>query len=180
MLGLGHLGGDRLTLDFKGSSIRIERAGRLWNDGRDVVVRGRQVDGQLTLVDADIAGLRITAFIDSGAQSTVGNMALRALAGRKPAVGAFYPTPIVSATGQTIDAELADLPNLRIGGVRLPNWPVAFADLHTFKMWNLIDRPAIQIGVDILSRFETVSLDFARNEVRFRIAGMDDALVTNA
>jgi len=179
MLGLGHLGGQRLTLDFKASSIRIERSGRFWNEGRDVVVRGKQVDGQLTLVDADIAGVKITAFIDSGAQSTVGNLALRALASRKPTVGAFYPTPIVSATGQTIDAELADLPNLRIGGVRMPNWPVAFADLHTFRMWNLVERPAIQIGVDILSRFETVSLDFARNEVRFRLAGFDGALVTN-
>jgi len=35
-------------------------------------------------------------------------------------------------------------------------------------MWNLTDKPAILIGVDLLSRFESVCLDFARNEVRFR------------
>ena len=179
LLGLDHLGGQRLTLDFRTPSVKIEESGRFWNGGRDVVVRGRQVSGQLTLVDADIAGLKITAFIDSGAQNTIGNMALRALAAKRP-LGVFYPTPIVSATGQSIDAEISDLPNLRIGGVKMPNWPVAFAELHTFKMWNLVDHPAILIGVDILTRFENVSLDFARNEVRFRLPGVDGAMVTRA
>ena len=178
LLGLDHLGGQRLTLDFRTPSVRIETATKLWNAGRDVVVRGRQVSGQLTLVDADIAGLKITAFIDSGAQSTIGNLALRNLAangGR--ALGVWATTPIVSATGQTIEAELANLPNLRIGGMRVPNWPVAFAELHTFHMWNLVDQPAILIGVDILSRFESVSLDFFRNEVRFRLPSAEGAMV---
>jgi len=76
---------------------------------------------------------------------------------------------VVSATGQTITAEIADFPGLRIGGMHLPSWPVAFADLHTFQLWSLIDRPALMIGVDVLSRFDYVSLDFARDEVRFRI-----------
>ena len=51
----------------------------------------------------------------------------------------------------------------------LPNWPVAFADLHTFRMWDLIRAPAILIGVDMLSRFETVCLDFRHDEVAFRL-----------
>ncbi len=36
-------------------------------------------------------------------------------------------------------------------------------------MWRLTDRPAILLGVDVLSRFEWVCLDFARDEVRFRL-----------
>ncbi|MEP6967617.1 MAG: aspartyl protease, partial [Pseudomonadota bacterium] len=76
---------------------------------------------------------------------------------------------VLSATGQTIMAQMADLPRLRVGTLQLPFWPVAFADLHTFRMWNLIDKPAILLGMDVLSRFEYVSLDFARDEVRFRL-----------
>jgi hypothetical protein len=106
-------------------------------------------------------------------------MALRAWAAdRGRAIGAWKTAPIVSATGQTIKAELADLPNLRVGGFSLPNWPVAFAELHTFRMWNLVDRPAILIGIDILSRFQSVSLDFLRSEVRFRLAEIDGVRVT--
>ena len=60
-------------------------------------------------------------------------------------------------------------PRLRIGGLQFPAWSVAFADLHTFKLWDLVSRPAILIGVDILSRFATVCLDFRRDEVRLRL-----------
>lgn len=56
---------------------------------------------------------------------------------------------IISAIGQTIDAE--------------------FADLLTFKLWALVNRPAILLGGDVLRRFETVCLDFSRDEVRFRL-----------
>ena len=64
---------------------------------------------------------------------------------------------------------MADLPDLSIGALKLTYWPVAFADLHTFAMWNMIEAPAILLGVDILSRFESVCLDFARAEVRLRL-----------
>ena len=54
---------------------------------------------------------------------------------------------------------------------------MAFADLHTFHLWNMIDKPALLLGVDVLSRFETVSLDFGRGEVRFRAPSQDGAIV---
>ncbi len=180
LLGLDHLGGQRLILDFKNEALRIAASSRFFGSTDDVVIKASRVSGQLTLVDADVAGIHITAFIDSGAQSTIGNMALRTLAIARGATSAWYSTPILSATGQTIASEMASLPNLRIGGLKLPSWPVAFADLHTFRMWDLVDKPAILIGVDILSRFESVSLDFARNEVRFRLPNVDGAMVTRA
>ena len=169
MLGLDRLEGRELTLDFGGRALRIAVSQQVRRDPGIIAVKARRRDGQLTLVDADLAGIPLVAFLDSGAQNTIGNRALRARALARNSSSRWTETPIVSVTGQTILAEMADLPHLRIGGLRLPNWPVAFADLHTFHMWNMIDRPAILIGVDILSRFQTVCLDFARNEVRFRL-----------
>ena len=169
LLGLDALGNQLVTLDFKGQTLKVEAPGRLWRDPDDIALKATRRDGQMTLVDADLAGIAITAFLDSGAQNTIGNLALRDLAvARRPTIP-WFATVIASATGQTIDAEMLDLPNLRVGGLRLPNWPVAFADLHTFRMWDLVKRPAILLGVDVLSRFETVCLDFSRNEVRFRL-----------
>ena len=169
MLGLDRLEGQELTLDFQGEVLRINPPGRLWRDPADVAVKALRRDGQLTLVDADLAGIPLVAFLDSGAQNTIGNMALRQLAITRNPTCIWTDTPIVSATGQSIDAQMADLPQLRVGGMRLPNWPVAFADLHTFQMWDLTHKPAILLGVDVLSRFQSVCLDFARNEVRFRL-----------
>ncbi len=169
MLGLDTVEHQVVTLDFRGQTLRVEPPGRLWRDPNEIDMKATRRDGQLTLVDADLAGIRITAFLDSGAQNTIGNIALRDLALKRRPDTSRTGTVIFSATGQTIDAEIADLPNLRVGGLKLPNWPVAFADLYTFKLWDLINRPAILLGVDVLSRFETVCLDFSRDEVRFRL-----------
>jgi predicted aspartyl protease len=171
LLGLEDLDGQCVTLDFRAPALRIEAGSRSTNDYGDIPVKAQRRNGQLVLVDAHLAGLRLTAFLDSGAENTIGNMALRALALTRNPTSPWFTTPIISATGQTIQAEIADLPHLRVGALNVPNWPVAFADLHTFKMWNLVDRPAILLGVDVLSRFEAVALDFARDEVRFRLPG---------
>ncbi len=169
LLGLDTLGNQLVTLDFRGQTLRVEAPTRLWRDPNDIAVKATRRDGQMTLVDADLAGISITAFLDSGAQNTIGNLALSAMAVARHPTTPCFGTVIFSATGQTMSAMMMDLPNLRVGGMRLPNWPVAFADLHTFRLWNLTRRPAILLGVDVLSRFESVCLDFARNEVRFRL-----------
>lgn len=171
LLGLEDLDGQAVTLDFRAQTLRIDSGRRSVGELGAIALKAHRRNGQLTLVDADLAGMHVTAFLNSGAQNTIGNMALHDLAVARNPAGVWRPTPIVSATGQTIDAEMADLPRLRVGNLNVPNWPVAFADLHTFRMWNLVDRPAILLGVDMLSRFETVCLDFARDEVRFRLPG---------
>ena len=169
LLGLDSLGDQALTIDFAERSLRIETRHNYWRDPDAIAMKARRRDGQLTLVDADLAGVPLVTFLDSGAQSTIGNMALRRHAASRNLAAVWLETPIVSSTGQSIMAEMANLPGLRVGGLKVPNWPVAFADLHTFQMWNLIDTPAILLGVDILSRFQYVCLDFARGEVRFRL-----------
>jgi predicted aspartyl protease len=169
MLGLDQLDGARLTLDFGRQMLSIDSGPALPGAGDEVRMKAHRRDGQLTLVDADLAGISVTAFLDSGAQNTIGNLALRELAITRYPLTLWSKIPVMSVTGQTIDADFADLPALRIGGVTLSTWPVAFADLHTFRLWNLTKRPAILVGVDVLSRFETVCLDFRRDEVRFRL-----------
>jgi hypothetical protein len=169
MLGLDQLDGARLTLDFGRQTLSIDSGPALPGAGDEVSMKAHRRDGQLTLVDADLAGIPVTAFLDSGAQNTIGNVALRELAITRYPLTLWSKIPVMSVTGQTIDADFADLPALRIGGVTLPTWPVAFADLHTFRLWNLTKRPAILVGVDVMSRFETVCLDFRRDEVRFRL-----------
>lgn len=171
MLGLDQLQGARITLDFQHHEVTINARESLPGIGDEVALKARRHDGQLTFVDADLAGLPVTAFLDSGAQDTIGNAALRELAISRYPTTLWSQIPVVSVTGQTVLCEFADLPNLRVGRLSLPTWPVAFADLHVFRLWNLIDRPAILLGIDVLTRFETVCLDFAHGQVRFRLPG---------
>ena len=187
----GLLGVDVLTrrdvqLDFERNRFNIARSdssfrrtmttgggGRLATPGVDpdiVVVPARYRFGQLTIIDAEVGvGLPITAFLDSGAQSTVGNLALRNAAFlQEPGLALrTLRVQLVSATGQTVSGDLARLPGLRLGGLRIGNLSCVFADLHTFKIWDLVDRPAILIGMDVMRHFKTIELDFGRREVVF-------------
>jgi hypothetical protein len=170
MLGLDSIGEAALTIDFVKQNLRIDAGRDNWRDPDAIAVKATRRDGQLTLVKVSLGGRPLTAFIDSGAESTIGNMALRQLALTLTPKSVWTETTIISSTGQTIKAEMADLLGLLVGNLRVPIWPVAFADLHTFEMWGMLKEPAILIGVDILSRFESVCLDFSRDEVRFRMA----------
>lgn len=168
MLGLDRLADQRLTLDFRNRRLDIE-GGRGVPAAGDVVVRARRRFGQLTLVDADLAGAPIAALLDSGSQGSVGNLALQTLAQEQEPKGIWSTAAIQSAMGQTIPAEVASLPSLRIGGLLLQNLSVAFADLHTFRLWGLGNQPALLLGVDVLSKFDSVELDFETGHVCFRL-----------
>jgi predicted aspartyl protease len=169
LLGLDRIGDQCVTLDFHAQQLVIGSAPPRWGGTYEVSVRARRRDGQLTMVDADLAGVPVVAFIDSGSDTTIGNMALHHFCIERDPSVKWLKVPVISATGQTMQAEMADLPHLRVGGFELPVWPVAFVDLHTFSMWGLTERPAMLLGMDVLSRFDRVSLDFARSVVRFRL-----------
>jgi hypothetical protein len=75
---------------------------------------------------------------------------------------------LLSATGQRTTAEFAAMPPLRLGGLLIGNLTAAFADLHIFAIWDLLDRPAILVGVDVLREFNAVEIDYGLRAVTFR------------
>jgi len=170
LLGLDWLGAKSLMLNYGKRRIGVGEPLPLPDD-RTVVVKARTRSG-LTLIDALMPSQRVTAFIDSGSTTTVGNLALlRAAQARKAIIGAVIDIELRSVTGQTLSGGLAVLNRLTLGKMTLMNVPVVMAAVHTFDYWGLTREPAILIGSDILQKFETVALDFKRSEVRFKIAG---------
>lgn len=183
LLGIDVLRGRRIRLDFEhntfsigpshsGASVRALGGGggtRIPDPDDAIVVPAQYRSGQLVIFDADVAGIPVRAFLDSGAQITCGNEALRdVLVQERPQFAArLAPTTLISATGQTSPAQLAPLPRLRLGGIGLNNIRAAFAPLHIFNLWDLNDRPAMLVGVDVLRNFDEVTLDFGRKEVTF-------------
>lgn len=182
LLGVDVLRNRRVSLDFRNNrfEIAISNKGASMGEGHDtrlgergpqiVSVPARYRFGQLVIVGADVAGAPVSAFLDSGAQISVGNLALKeaVLRMRPELAERFVQTPLISATGQTAQGEFAILPALRLGSLRIQRLVAVFADLHIFKLWQLEDRPAILIGVDVLRQFDKVVLDFGRREVIFQ------------
>ncbi len=77
MLGVDRLAGQRLTMNFVGARLSIEDARHARRDPDDIVMAAHPREGQLTLVDASLAGAPVIAFLNSGAERTIGNLALR-------------------------------------------------------------------------------------------------------
>ena len=138
--------------------------------GNVVIVPARYRFGQLIIIDADMGGTPVTAFLDSGSQNTVGNRKLQAQLKQAPfaLTAQVSVVELISATGQRASGELSSVPPLRLGGLSIGNLSAVFADLHIFKLWDLDDRPAILVGIDVMRHFEAVELDFSNRRVLFR------------
>lgn len=180
LLGVDILRGRQMSLDFVANRFEIAPSGlgmamgrgtntRIRGDTDPIQVPAAYREGQLVILDAQVGDVRVSAFIDSGAQVTVGNLALRdAVVHTHPDFGVrLAPVPLISATGQTAIGEFAPLPTLRLGGMQINQVIGIFAHLHIFDLWKLSDRPAILIGVDVLRHFQDVTLDFGRRVVVF-------------
>jgi hypothetical protein len=81
-------------------------------------------------------------------------------------------------TGKTVDLQLGQLRELRVGSIVLHNIPIAFADVPPFKVFGLSDTPALLLGTDILQNFRKVSLDFGDRKVRFQLRRCGSTNVT--
>lgn len=169
LLGIDSLQGRRVVMDFnKGTfTVTSSRAPKERHDDDMIVVTAKSRYGQLILVDSDIGGVPITVIIDSGAQNSVGNLALRQMLAKRKKVRNFMPIKMTDVTGASIPAELALVDAIRIGGFTITDVAVAFVDAHPFKKFGLLNKPAMLLGMDTLRAFRRVSVDFAQRKVRF-------------
>ncbi|MFA5601716.1 MAG: retropepsin-like aspartic protease, partial [Phenylobacterium sp.] len=157
-----------LVLGFSDDRLEITRSRADKPSDTSVVVPARRRSGQLTIVDADLSGERISAIIDSGSEVSLGNFPLRELARRKDKTfrpGA--PVGLISVAGERFVGEAGFLPWVRLGGLQMGAVPVVYADSHVFRIWDLGRAPALIIGMDLLRQFDSVALDFGRSAVRF-------------
>jgi predicted aspartyl protease len=138
----------------------------------EAVIEGLSRLGQLTFVDAHVDGVLIYAFIDSGAQSSIGNLALaKAIDAFLPTIGRdTQPVPLQGATGQVATAQLGRANKFQLGPIEFRSLELLFSNLHVFDVWGLTTRPALLVGGDLLRMFETVELDFGSRQLRVRRA----------
>ncbi|WP_420478356.1 retropepsin-like aspartic protease [Brevundimonas sp. FT23028] len=178
LLGLDVLGRYRLGFNIETRSATLsDRSARVLMGGAEMntgtrlqrggvrSVRGRF--GQLLLTRTQVDGVETAAFIDSGAQYSIGNEALRrAIAARRPG-GPGRRVLLYGVTGQSLPADIARVGDILLGRSRLGSTPLLFADLHCFRTLDLADQPALLVGADLLGRFRRVTLDFPASTIAF-------------
>lgn len=167
VLGVDWLKGQRLVLNFKDQVMEITAPRAETSKADSVVVPARRRMGQLTIVDADMGDTRLAAMIDSGSEVSMGNEALRRRLGEQPGRGPPQKIGLVSITGEKFEGDLLYLPFMRLGGLHLGNVPIVFTEMHVFQLWELTRIPTVVLGMDLLTLFNQVAVDFGKATVRF-------------
>jgi predicted aspartyl protease len=170
VLGIEGLADMRIFADFGRDRLVISRSHGERASGGFNVVPLTVIRGGLLVADVRVGTVRAKAIIDTGAQGTVGNLALRnALVRHRP--GNTAHEDIIGVTldvqgGDNIQAPDIDFGLLTIRGVR-----VTFGDMYLFKHWKLTDQPTLTLGMDLLGSFDVLIIDYHRHELQIRLRG---------
>jgi len=166
IIGLDALQDYRVLIDFRKQTIAVEDAReKERRGGFEIIVRARSKRGQLLITDAVVEGVRATVIIDTGAQASLGNIALRERIRARRAQEVIT----TDVNGVNLTGELAFVRSLNIEGLALNNVPLTFADTPAFAALGLADEPVLSLGMQHLSLFDRVAIDFARQRILFDV-----------
>jgi predicted aspartyl protease len=168
ILGTDSLRSQRVLFDFETQTLSVVPSAvpDFKAEPGTIVVQGTRRNGRLVVTEATANGRPLSVVIDTGAQISIGNAALRrSLTGAKM-LKDLKPVELVSVTGEKISGEYMFIRQLDLGGVGLKNLAVVFADAHTFKQLKLDKRPTLLLGMNAMRSFKKVSIDFASRKLR--------------
>ena len=165
ILGLDALQDQRVLFDFRKPHLAVASANTLGgNRGFEIIVKARRKLGQLIITRAKLDGIRVAVIVDTGAQGSLGNLALLKKLKKTRILG---DADLTDVNGQTLSGPLHLCGELEIDKARLRNLPVLFADSPTFASLGLGDEPALILGMQELRLFRRVAIDFKAQRVLF-------------
>ncbi|MGB5078027.1 MAG: retroviral-like aspartic protease family protein [Sphingorhabdus sp.] len=171
LLGIDSLEDNRVLLDFANSKMDVlpsrRTRGKTSLENGMIVVTAKKIAGRMIISSAKIDGIRVDIILDTGAQSSMGNKALRDRLRRRHRTIEFVPVQMKSVTGSVLTGEFTQLQEIEVGGLTINDLPITFADNYAFTALKLQERPAILLGMDALQLFDRVMIDFANRRVGF-------------
>jgi predicted aspartyl protease len=184
-LGLDALDQHRVTFDFKRRTLQVteprSRLSTLWVGRSEVRVRAAGTLGHLRATNCVVDGVNAAAFLDTGAELSVGNTALlTALTNRDSQPESLGNVSLIDVTGGGISGVATMIRSIKLNEVMFTDCPLVIADFEIFDVWGLRDQPALLIGVNFLQQFSRVSIDYSLKELRFELSRVVGAPVLTA
>jgi predicted aspartyl protease len=168
ILGVDSLRKQRVQFDFENNVMSIVPSSTVDSikDPDAIVITATRRNGRLIFTEARVNGRPVTVILDTGAQISVANSALRRLLEGGAVHGGAEKVELHSVTGASLTGDYAFVRTLDIGGVTLKGLAVVFADAHTFSKLKLDNKPALLLGMNAIRAFKRVSIDFANRKFR--------------
>ena len=159
----------RILADFRRDRIEITRSSGERAPPGFTTLRIKLLDQHVPWVEAMVGGVRVKAVIDTGAQSTIGNLALRdALLAKRREVDP-REEGVIGVTGDLQEGRSMAAPAIQLERIMVRRARINFVDLHIFQRWQLRDEPAMLLGMDVIGVLDTVILDYRRRELQVRL-----------
>ena len=166
VLGVEGLEDKRILADFTRDRLEIVRSHGERARRDFAVVPLKEVRG-LLVADVRIGSVRAKAIVDTGAQGTIGNLALRqALMHHAP-----HDAKREDVIGVTLDVQSGDdipAPDISFGTLTVRGVHVLFGDMYLFQHWKLDNQPALTLGMDLLGSFDVLIIDYKLHELQIR------------
>jgi predicted aspartyl protease len=169
VLGNEALGDKRIYIDFRRDFIEIMRS-KSERPGMGMSkIPLKLTRGKLLAFRTKIGTVPTTAVIDTGAQRTIGNQALRNALNRR---SSHYEQEEI--IGVTLDVEKGDsipTPPISFGNATISGVRVTFTDSAIFEHWQLTTEPAMLLGMDVLGLLDVLIIDYKTKELHVRFRG---------
>ena len=166
VLGTAGLKDKRIDIDFRHDRITIVRSHEQHAPLGFVTLPLERSGPGLLMVTASVARVRVHAVIDTGAERSIGNEALRrALVGRH-AQGT--PDQIFDVTTHVQGGEMFESPPIEMGGLEIHGARITYGEVRIFEHWQLTQQPTLLIGMDALGLLDELIIDYRRRELQLR------------
>jgi hypothetical protein len=166
ILGVAGFHDQRIDVDFKRDRVQVLASNGKRPHFSMVTARAQRNDSGLMILDVRVGRrLKAKAVIDTGAERTLGNLALQTAMNKGKKRHDPVSAIVHGATPDIADGDVQEIKEASIGDMKLSNLEVIFADFHVFKLWGLDKEPALLVGMDMLGVLERLVIDYRRNEV---------------
>jgi predicted aspartyl protease len=168
VLGSEGLFDKRIYIDFRHDLIMISQSRNQRAGLRFFTVPFQFSRGNLLMVHGMIGDAACSVIIDTGAQTSIGNLALRRSVVHR---GPHFRSARAEIQGVTDDVQrgdFTDIPPIVLGELKLTNVQATFGDMRIFEHWNLMNEPTLLLGMDALGVFDTLIIDYRRHELQIR------------
>lgn len=157
-----------LSVDFERNRVEISRGVQTAVRAEALRVHATRLTHGLMTLAMRVGKVTGLAVIDTGSERTLGNLALRdALNERRRPGTVAQVTSVYGATAQVEPGEIWKAPTIVIDSLRINDVQVVYGDFHIFKVWDMQDKPAMIIGMDVLGTVASLGIDFKNQDVYF-------------
>lgn len=168
LLGTEGMADKRIYIDFRHDFVNISRSRNRRAAPGFTTLPLLEHAGRLLVVQATVANIPARAIIDTGAQASIGNLALREALERRLRSQEGTKDIITGATGDTQTGQGLAIRQITLGGLEIRDAHVTFGDMHIFSHWNASDEPTVLIGMDVLGLVDTLVIDYLRQELHIK------------